>query len=282
MLALLAAALYAVNIPFSKLLLERVQPVFMASLLYFGAGAGMALGGALHRETGEAPLTRRDLPYTAGMILLDIAAPICLMLGLESASPANVSLLGNFEIVATSLIARFAFREHISRRMWFSLALITAASALLSFEGAESLRFSRGSLFVAAACVCWGLENNCTRMLSDKSTRQIVLLKGVFSGLGSLIVALVSGESAPPLLYAVLALALGCVSYGLSIFFYVRAQRDLGAARTSAYYSVNPFIGSLLSLAVFGTALAKTYWLALAVMALGTVLASKDTLPQRS
>ena len=109
LLAVLAAAFYAVNVPFSKLLLNQIGPTFLASLLYFGAGIGI---GILYlsnpkKHAGEKKLTRKDLPYTIGMILLDIAAPILLMLGLKSATSANASLLGNFEIVATSLIALF-------------------------------------------------------------------------------------------------------------------------------------------------------------------------------
>ena len=48
----------------------------------------------------EAPLTLSDLPYTIAMILLDIAAPILLMLGIKGSSAASASLLNNFEIVA--------------------------------------------------------------------------------------------------------------------------------------------------------------------------------------
>ncbi|MFQ9094613.1 MAG: DMT family transporter [Ruminococcus sp.] len=179
LLAVLAAAFYAVNVPFSKLLLNQIGPTFLASLLYFGAGIGI---GILYlsnpkKHAGEKKLTRKDLPYTIGMILLDIAAPILLMLGLESATSANASLLGNFEIVATSLIALFLFREKISRRLWIAIALITLSSGILSFEDMSSLHFSGGSLLVLAAAACWGLENNCTRNISDKSTFEIVFLK---------------------------------------------------------------------------------------------------------
>ena len=281
--AFLAAVLYAVNIPASKLLLSYVSPVYMASLLYFGAGAGMFLFSLTPpgRESKDPPLTRRELPYTLGMIVLDIAAPIFLMLGLNSAASANVSLLNNFEIVATSLIALLIFRENISRTLWISLGFITAASVLLSFDGAESLQFSGGSLFVLAACLCWGLENNCTRALSSKIAVQIVVIKGIFSGLGALIVAMLSGGTLPGLPYFVPALLLGFVSYGLSIYFYVRAQKYIGAASTSAYYSVSPFIGALLSFLIFDEALSKTYPAALIVMLIGAAFAVMDTLQVR-
>ena len=276
--ALLAAFLYALNIPASKALLTQVGPVMMASLLYLGAGVGMTALSAVNKGAREASLTRQELPYVIGMIVLDMAAPICLMLGLKTVSPAHAALLNNFEIVATALIALLLFKERVSGVMWGAIGLITLACVLLSWDGAHSLRFSGGSLLVLAACACWGLENNCTRVLSKKSAAQIVILKGIFSGLGSLVVALLVGESLPPLSSALPALLLGFVSYGLSIFFYVRAQRDLGAARTSAYYSVNPFIASILSLVLFSEPLAKTYFPALAVMAAGALLTVRDTL----
>lgn len=214
------------------------------------------------------------------MILLDIAAPILLMLGLRGGEAASASLLGNFEIVATALFAPLLFRERVSRMLWAALGCITLSCAILSFQGAESLRFSAASLLVLGAACCWGLENNCTRRLSGKSAREIVILKGFFSGGGSLCLALLAGESLPPLGIALRAMGLGFVSYGLSIFFYVRAQRDLGAARTSAYYSVNPFVGSLLALILLREGLGPGYFAALPVMLLGVGLATADTLSQ--
>lgn len=278
-LALLAAVLYAVNLPFSKLLLGQVGSLTMTGLLYLGAGVGMALLSLLHRDNAPR-LGREDLAPTLGMILLDIAAPILLMLGLRGGEAASASLLGNFEIVATALFALLLFREKVNRMLWAALGCITLSCAILSFQGAESLRFSAASLLVLGAACCWGLENNCTRRLSGKSAREIVILKGFFSGGGSLCLALLAGESLPPLGTALRAMGLGFVSYGLSIFFYVRAQRDLGAARTSAYYSVNPFVGSLLALILLREGLGPGYFAALPVMLLGVGLATADTLSQ--
>ena len=280
LLAVLAAAFYAVNVPVSKLLLKEISPTFLASLLYFGAGIGIGLLYCINPKShrGEKKLTRKDLPYTLGMILLDIAAPILLMLGLKSASSANASLLGNFEIAATTLIALLLFREKVSKRLWAAILLITLSSGILSFEDMSSLHFSRGSLLVLAAAACWGLENNCTRNISDKSTFEIVFLKGIFSGLGSFLIALYIGEPFPGLHTAAAALLLGFVAYGLSIFCYVRSQNTLGAAKTSAYYAIAPFIGTALSCIIWHDALTVQYFLALAVMLLGSVLVVLDTL----
>ena len=276
--ALLAAAFFAVNVPVSKLLLDHVGSTSMAALLYLGAGVGIAVLSLFNRKEKTEKLDRKDLPYVIGMIVLDIAAPILLMLGIRHGSASNASLLGNFEIVATTLIALLVFRETVTGRLWGAIALITLSSILLSFEGADSFRFSRGSLFVLLATVCWGFENNCTRSIATKDTYEIVTLKGVFSGLGALIIAVILRERMPELRYILLALGLGFVSYGLSIFLYVRAQKTLGAAKTSAYYAIAPFIGAFLSFVFLHETLTGMYLIALAVMAAGTALVVADTL----
>ena len=167
--ALLAAVLYAINSPFSKLLLDKIPAKMMAAFLYLGAGIGLFIVGMIQRATGrrekELPLTKKELPYTVGMVVLDIAAPIFLMIGLTMTTAANASLLNNFEIVATSIIALVIFKETISKRLWLAIVLVTVSSIILSFEDMSSLSFSLGSIFVLLACVCWGFENNCTRML---------------------------------------------------------------------------------------------------------------------
>ncbi len=280
LLAILAAALYALNSPLSKLLLDFVPPVLMAGLLYIGAGVGMG-SIALFRKTTkqaltESPLTRADLPYTLAMIVLDVAAPIFLMIGLNLTTAANASLLNNFEIVATALIALVIFKERISPRLWAGIIFVTLSCALLSFEDLTSLSFSYGSLFVILAALSWGIENNCTRKLSDKDPMQIVTLKGIFSGAGSLIIGLCLGERIEKIWSIFAVLIVGFVAYGLSIFLYVHAQRRLGAARTSAYYAIAPFIGVLLSLIIFSDVPKYTFYIALALMTLGAYLSSSD------
>lgn len=278
--AILAAAFYALNVPFSKQLLREITPTFMASFLYLGAGAGIGVLYLFHwkREKKEERLTREHLPYTLGMVALDILAPIFLMLGISIGSSANASLLGNFEIVATALIASMLFKEKISKKLCTSILLITISSIILSFEGNGSLQFSMGSLFVLLASACWGLENNCTRSISEKSTYQIVTIKGFCCGTGSFVIAALLGEPLPEVKYAAMAMLLGFVAYGLSIFLYIRAQRDLGAAKTSAYYSVAPFIGTFLAFVVNDEKLTAAYFLGLFFMIAGTVFAAADTL----
>lgn len=282
LLAVLAAALYALNAPLSKLLIKEVAPMTMAGLLYLGAGVGMGIiltAKKLRKiKSDEQWLEKKDLPYTAAMVILDIAAPILLMFGISKTSSANVSLLNNFEIVATSLFAFLIFKENVSKKLWTAILLVTAASIILGFEGSGSFTFNEGSVLVLCACICWGIENNCTRSISGKSSQEIVLIKGFFSGLGSLIAAFITGENLPVLVYIPAVMALGFVAYGLSINFYIMAQKHIGAAKTSAFYSVAPFIGVGFSFLILGERPDIKFYIALAIMITSTFIMVNDTL----
>lgn len=289
--AILAAVLYALLTPVSKLLQISVPPVAEAGLLYLGAGLGMAavlaarkaLGGRTaegHAAAGGAAvlpsLGRSDAGYLIAMVALDMAAPILLLLGLARSTPESVSLLNNFEIVATACVAAVFFREKISRRLAAAIAVITCSCLMLSLDGASAVTFSRGAVFVLLACVCWGFENNCTSRLSSRDTCQIVLIKGLGSGAGSLIVSWAIGERLPGPADCLPVLVLGFLAIGLSVWLYVRAQSRIGAARTCSYYAVAPFLGVLLALLIFRELPGAMFWAALAMMVFGVWLNVRD------
>ncbi len=278
--ALAAAALYACSTPLSKVLLTRLPPVLLAGLLYLGAGVGagaaLLFGRAIHGAKPERTFTRRDIPFVSGMVLLDVLAPVLLLFGLRSSPASSAALLNNFEIVATALFALFLFREAIPSRLWLALALITGASCLLTFDAKGGLAFSAGSLFVLLAAACWGLENNCTRKLADHNPIMIVMVKGLCSGACSLAIGLLSGERPSGWSGALSAMLVGCFAYGMSIACYIRAQRTLGAAKTSAYYAAAPFIGSALSFILLKERPDPVFFAALALMAAGAYFATFD------
>ncbi|MDY0063652.1 MAG: DMT family transporter [Bacilli bacterium] len=275
--AVLAAVFYAMSVPLSKILLDRgLSSTMLAGFLYLGAGLGMTFFHLKKKDKKEA-FSKREIKYVVLMVVLDILAPISLMIGLKMNQPETVSLLNNFEIVATSLIAYFLFREKIKPRLWVALVIITLATVLLSIEDVNRLSFSFGSLFVILACIFWGLENNCTRALSHHYVQTIVLIKGIFSGIGALLVAFLVREWTWQAAEMGLALILGFVSYGLSVYFYVYAQRGLGASRTSMYYAIAPFIGVVLSFILFFEIPQPTFYIALALMAVGTYFASTES-----
>lgn len=278
--ALLAAVLFAISTPLSKKLMENIPPTFMAAFLYLGAGVGVGIMYIFNykKEDKSLKLDKSDFKYTIAMIGLDILAPLLLMLGIKLGSASNASLLENFEIVATSLIALIIFKEKVSSRLWIAIFFIIISSFILTFDDKTSLDFSIGSIFVLLATISWGLENNCTKKISEKSTYQIVTLKGIFSGLGSLFIGLLLKEKIINYKYIFLAMILGFVAYGLSIFLYVRAQRDLGASKTSAYYSVAPFVGAFLAFLINGERPDEKFLLALIFMIIGTIFVIYDSL----
>lgn len=284
MFAVTAAALYAINIPFSKLLLNNIEPTMMASYLYLGAGLGVGvlfLITSKKQKEENVKYTKKDLPYVIGMIFLDILAPILLMFGLLDSASSNASLLNNFEIVCTSVIALVVFKEVVSKKMWIAILLITLSSFVLSFEDITKFKLSWGAIMVLLATLSWGFENNCTRNLANKNTYSVVIIKGLFSGIGSLIVALCLKESFSEIKYILLAMLLGFVAYGLSIFFYIKAQGIIGASKTSAYYSIAPFIGTFLSYLIFQDDLTLTYFIGLGIMIIGTIIVVIDTLAKK-
>lgn len=271
--ALLAAFLYALSSPISKLLLEHVEPTMMAACLYLGAGLGL-LAVKKFNKREEEKLEKKDTPYVIGMVLLDIIAPILLMIGLTLTSSSNAALLNNFEIVATSLIAFFIFKEKINKNLFIGIILVVISSIILTFD-VSSLSFNLGSVFVLSAAISWGFENNCTKMISDKNPVDIVIIKGIFSGLGSLIISIIINEFTINY-YLIFALILGFFSYGLSITTYIYAQRYLGASKTSAFYAINPFIGALLSLIIFKEIPNLNFVIALIIMMIATLFITKE------
>lgn len=277
--AVLAALLYALSTPFSKMLLRHMHEVILAGLLYLGAGILMAVVILLQKHSGKAsrevPLGKGERKYVVAMVLLDILAPIFLLLGLSRTTASNASLLNNFEIVATSLFAFLVFKERFSRTLMAGLLLVVIATVLLTIPQEGSLSFSGGSLLVLCACVCWGLENNCTRMISSKDARQIVVIKGFGSGLGSLLIGFVMGFGLPGLRLTLAALVLGMFAFGLSVYLYVLAQRRLGAAKTSAFYAIAPFLGVVLSVILLKEMPGFLFFAALSIMLLGVFLTNK-------
>lgn len=278
-MAFLAATFYAFSTPISKILLNEIPSTMLAGLLYLGAGIGMMVVYGIRKKIIETEtedsLSKNDLKYVIMMVILDILAPILLLLGLSKSSSSSISLLNNLEIVATSLIALLFFKEKIKPKLWIGIILITIASMVLSIDG-KNLEFNIGSLYALLVCLCWGMENNCTRAISEKNPFQIVIVKGIFSGFGSLIIALFLRENIGNYIYVLYALLLGFISYGLSVFTYVVAQRYLGSAKTSAYYAVAPFIGVGLAFIFFRESPYYLFYIALVIMIVGTIFVTLD------
>ena len=280
--ALIAALLFGASAPIAKLLLGEVEPIPLAAFLYLGSGIGL-LGIKLFQRINqqgvndEAQVEKSDFKWLLGAIVAGgVAAPITLLFSLKNTPAATASLLLNFEGVATTLIAFFAFKESISRRAWWAIALITIASIFLSINFNAEWGFSIGALGIIAACVLWGVDNNFTRNISAKDPLVIVTIKGLGAGSFSLIMALFLGNNLPSWEVILGALVLGSLSYGASIVLFIHAMRGLGAARTSALFSTAPIAGIILSILIYQEFPSWLFIVALPLMVVGAFLLVND------
>ncbi len=251
--ALLAAVLFGVSTPFAKLLLGDVHPVLLAALFYLGSGIGLTILHAFRRRNlhGEAPISRRELPWLAGALVFGgILGPALLMVGLSTTPASAASLLLNLESAFTALLAWFIFRENFDRRIALGMASILAGGILLSFQGEFGRTPSAGALAVVCACLCWGIDNNLTQKISGHDPVQIAAMKGTVAGIVNVIMAVILGAALPAAAGIASALFVGFLGYGVSLVMFVLALRRIGTARTSAYFSLAPFIGAITSVLV--------------------------------
>jgi drug/metabolite transporter (DMT)-like permease len=272
-LALASAVLFGASAPFAKLLLGSVDPQLLAGLFYLGAGIGLAAvhlsRAALRIEAPEAPLRRADTPWLAAVVLFGgIAGPLLLMLGLARTSAASGSLLLNLEGLATMSIAWLVFRENVDRRLLVGAAAILAGAAALSWQG-DGVHLDAGGLFIALACLAWGIDNNLTRKLSSADPVLIALIKGLAAGSVNLLVALMRGATLPPVGTVGSAALVGFLGVGVSLVLFVLALRHLGSARTGAYFSLAPFIGALVALVLLREPVTPQLVAAASLMGLG-------------
>ena len=248
-LALASALLFGASTPLAKRLVGETHPVFLAGLLYLGSGTGLGLYRMLRKGEGRT-ISRPEMPWLAGAVLFGgVLAPVLLMTGLGSTPATAASLLLNLEGVFTALLAWFVFHENFDSRIALGMGLIIAGGLVLAWQPGGSFGVSAGALAVIAACLCWAIDNNMTQKVSSADAMTIAATKGLVAGLVNVAVAVAIGAAAPPRLSAVLAaLLVGFVGYGLSLALFVVALRDLGTARTGAYFSVAPFLGVAVSL----------------------------------
>lgn len=276
--AVLAAALFGASAPVAKLFLSEVEPIPMASFLYLGSGAGLLLLRGLFRlgtgySNSEAKITKTDFKWLLGALLAGgVAAPIVLMFSLRGTPAATASLLLNFEVVATTLIAALVFREAIGKRIWLAVAAITIASVLLSWNASGEWGISIAAVGVLGACVLWGVDNNFTRNISAKDPLAIATIKGIGAGSFSLVLALLLHDSFPDFKIMFGAMLLGFFSYGLSIVLFILAMRNLGAARAGAFFGTAPFAGVLLSFLLFREVPDILFFASLLIMVTGAAL----------
>jgi len=280
--ALIAASLFGISAPLSKLLLGNIPPLQMAGLLYLGSGAVLLfvkfLRKVLKKEQTEASLQKTDFLWLFGAVISGgVLAPIALMYGLSETPAATASILLNFEAVATTFLAVLLFREHISRQVVVALVSLTFASLILALDTSGKLGFSLGALFVILACVLWGIDNNLTRNISSKDPTIIVIVKGLGAGSFSFVLSLLTGSHTPALSHAIYALTVGGICYGASLLLFILAMRGLGSARASTLFASAPFIGALASFLIFKDAPTIQFLISIPFILIGTFFLFKET-----
>lgn len=274
--ALLAAALFGASTPFAKVMLGELAPVLLAGLLYLGSGIGLAVV-RLIRDRGwrSSRLARSEWPWLLGAVAFGgVLGPVALMFGLTRTAGTTASLLLNLEAVLTALLAWVVFKENADRRIVLGMVAIVAGGVVLSWPTTGETGPSNwfGPLMVAAACLCWAIDNNLTRKVSAADALFIASSKGLIAGMVNTGLAFYLGASLPPVGPAVAAMVLGLFGYGISLVLFVLALRGLGAARSGAYFSTAPFIGAAVAMALLGESTSLAFWLAAALMGVGVWL----------
>ena len=269
--ALAAAVLFGLAAPFGKRLLGNTDPFLLAGLLYLGSGLGLATWRRVQRLPTER-LAAGERPWFAGAILAGgVIGPALLMLGLAGMAASEAALLLNAEAVFTALIAWFVFRENVDGRVALGFAAIAAGAVLIATGGAFAAARLWPSVAVLGACLAWGLDNNLTRRVSLADASWIACVKGLVAGCVNTALAFALGAALPPAGALAAALLLGFLAYGVSLTLFVVALRELGTARSGAYFGTAPFFGALIAVAM-GEPLTATLLLAAALMALGVWL----------
>ncbi|MGH7907851.1 MAG: DMT family transporter, partial [Candidatus Binataceae bacterium] len=274
-----AAALFGASAPFSKLLLVHIGPILLASLLYLGAALALGLLKITkwRRKEREARLRGTDfLTLGAITILGGIAGPLLMLYGLERISALAGSLILNLEAPFTVLIAICAFREYLGAREVLAMAAILLGVILLGWAPGAFHADPIGAGAIAAACLCWGIDNNLSQRLSLRDPAVIANIKALGAGLTTLALAYIIGAPAPRFGLVLAALILGAFCYGMSIYLDIWALRILGAAREAAYFASAPFLGAIISLAIFPEVPRASEWIAAALMALGVALLMRE------
>lgn len=270
--ALGAALLFGFSTPLTKLLLAELPAQMLAGLLYLASGAGLSLA-IWWRGRRRAALHGHE-PFWLGAAILagGVLGPVLLLLGLQHTPASSASLLLNMEGVLTALLAWFVFHENFDARIALGMVAIVAGGVLLSWQG-KGLAFSPGALLILGACACWAIDNNLTQKVSGADPLQIAALKGLTAGGCNLLLAAMRGQLAwpgpGPLLGGVVV---GFLGYGVSLVLFVVALRHLGTARSGAYFSLAPFAGAVLSLALLGEPLSGRFLAAAALMGIGVAL----------
>ena len=272
---LLAAVLFGAAAPAASVLAGEMPTLVLAGLLYLGAALAVLPSVARHRPDRRS-IRAGWRPLAVAVVFGGALGPVLLVAGLARIPAATGSLLLNFELVATLIIAAVVFREHLGRRLLAAAGLIGLAGVLL--VGQPGVAFDVGGLLIIGACVCWGIDNSVTARIDQLSPEQITLTKGAVAGTVNVILGLViAGAAGIETRQILAALAIGALGYGASITLWVKGARDLGAARGQVIFATAPFIGAVLSWTVLHESISLVQVVAVPLAAAGVALSLRTS-----
>ena len=273
---LLAAALFGASTPAASVLAGDTPPLVLAGLLYLGAAFVVAPNVIRKRPTTEA-MTSSWRALAAAVIFGGAIGPALLVAGLTQVDAATASILLNLERAATVALAALLFQEHLGGRVVAGAALVTAGGVLLVWQPGTAVSFA--GLLIAAACVCWGIDNCVTAKIDHVRPEAVVLLKGIVAGSANLLLGLLilGGAGHLSLLGVLAALVVGALGYGVSITQWVKGARELGAARGQLIFAAAPFIGAVLAWTALGDPITSLQVLAVALAAAGVGLSIESS-----
>jgi drug/metabolite transporter (DMT)-like permease len=183
-----------------------------------------------------------------------VIGPVALAWGLQRTGGASASLMLTLEAVFTAVLARLLYHETLDRRVVLAMLLLTLGGMLLVIDranlGVSGSSQMLGLLAVLLATAAWGVDNTLSRAVADRDPGQVVMFKGALGAGATTLMALVLSEPLPALTPALSLLAVGATGYGLSLRFYLLAQRAFGAARTGSVFAFAPFVGALFAYAL--------------------------------
>jgi drug/metabolite transporter (DMT)-like permease len=269
--ALISAALFGAGTPVAKVLLDSVSPWLLAGLLYTGSGVGIGIY-RLIRHMPRVQLARKELlPFSGAILFGGVLGPLLLLVGLANVPAAGASLLLNAEGVFTALLAWFVFKENFDTRIALGMVAIVAGAVVLSVSGEVSLGSILSSLAILGACLCWGIDNNLTRKVALNDATWLAAVKGGVAGPVNLILAFSLGAQLPPVANLAAAITVGFFAYGVSLVLFIVGMRHIGTARAGAYFSIAPFFGAVLAIAM-GERVTIPFVVAGALMGIGVWL----------
>lgn len=265
---LAAAVLFGAGTPLAKLLLDSTSPWMLAGLLYLGSGLGLGIYRLIARSGRVILKPDEILPLAGAIAFGGVAGPVLLMFGLSAMPATGASLLLNAEGVFTAVLAWVLFKENVDRRILLGMLAIVAGAVVLSIPTGVELGPIWPSLAILAACLCWGIDNNLTRKVALTDATWLAAVKGGVAGPVNLAIAFLVGGQLPNFLNVGAAMLVGFFAYGVSLVLFIVAMRHVGTARAGAYFSIAPFWGAALALAL-GAPLTIPLVVAALLMAIG-------------